>query len=345
MFQGGNDLRRLGERQLELSPILLEFDELLLGGQIRHRERLAPRLERSDEQFTGLLLDIDVAIRVAEHRQRRHDPVEGLGHHVHVFARIKRHADAQLGRQVAGPQPAAENQRFALDGAVLRFDAIVARRPPFQPRHRAVLEDPRAALFGASDQRHHRIDRVELAVLDDIERTLDPGFVDGGIEGFRLPRPDDFRLDTEALGDGGGSLDLIQAVRVPRDGEGSVLFEAGRLAGLGFEAGIELHVVTGQFGQAMAGAKLHDQSGSVPRCAAGQRTALEDNYVGKAELGQMVGDTASGDAAADDNDAGVGGGNVAHMTTSRKVRSGTLSRVDLPPRFASLTRLVCAGYV
>ena len=79
------------------------------------------------------------------------------------------------------------------------------------------------------------------------------------------------------------------------------MFEAGRLAGLGLETAIELGGIFGHLGHALRTAQLAYQSGGVPSGAAGQLTALQQHHVGNAELGQMIGDRATDDAAADDD--------------------------------------------
>ena len=50
-----------------------------------------------------------------------------------------------------------------------------------------------------------------------------------------------------------------------------------------------------------------DQPGGVPGRAAGELLALQQQHVGDAELGQVIGDRAADDAAADDDDVGAGG--------------------------------------
>jgi hypothetical protein len=51
--------------------------------------------------------------------------------------------------------------------------------------------------------------------------------------------------------------------------------------------------------------QLPDQAGRMPGRAAGQLLAFEQHDVGPAELGQVIGHRAAGDAAADDDHAGI----------------------------------------
>ena len=55
-----------------------------------------------------------------------------------------------------------------------------------------------------------------------------------------------------------------EAIRAAGNSQRTVLFKSYSPAGLGLEPGIELNVVAGQLGQAMARAELHNQTGSVP---------------------------------------------------------------------------------
>jgi hypothetical protein len=53
---------------------------------------------------------------------------------------------------------------------------------------------------------------------------------------------------------------------------------------------------------------LADEPGRVPRRAAGEPALLEQHDVLDAELGEVIGGRGARDAAADDDDAGVGRG-------------------------------------
>ena len=79
----------------------------------------------------------------------------------------------------------------------------------------------------------------------------------------------------------------------------------GGLAGLGLERVVQVGRVLREFGEVARGAQLPDQSGSVPGGAAGELLALEQDDVGDADLRQVIGDRAAGDAAPDDDDVRV----------------------------------------
>src|SRR5688572_23915036 len=70
----------------EVIPVLLEQLELERVGQRVGRDpRLGVRLESADHQPADLLLDVGVAVRVAQDREVPVDSVDLLGDHVDVF--------------------------------------------------------------------------------------------------------------------------------------------------------------------------------------------------------------------------------------------------------------------
>ena len=74
------------------------------------------------------------------------------------------------------------------------------------------------------------------------------------------------------------------------------------LTGLGLEPSVQLDRVLEHARRVARRAQLADQSGGVPRGAVGELVLLEQHDVGLAHRGQVVGDAAADDAAADDHD-------------------------------------------
>ena len=79
------------------------------------------------------------------------------------------------------------------------------------------------------------------------------------------------------------------------------------LAGLGLERPVEVLRVLRELGLGLGVAQRRQQSGGVPGRPAGELLALEQHDVAPAELGEVIGDRAADDAAADDDDTGAGG--------------------------------------
>jgi hypothetical protein len=70
----------------------------------------------------------------------------------------------------------------------------------------------------------------------------------------------------------------------------------------------------------VAAAQLHDEPGGVPGRAAGEPTALQQHHVPSAQLGQMIGEAAPGDTAADDDDLGLRGEVFAHRALWSRIK-------------------------
>ena len=138
------------------------------------------------------------------------------------------------------------------------------------------------------------------------------------------------RIDLEAEGPRhrGAALQLLEPLGVGGDREAAALQEAGRLAGLGLERRHRGCVVYCASRVRFGGrAQLADEPGRVPGGAAGQPLALEQHDVAPAELGQVIGDRGADDAAADDDDARMGGQGRGHSACL----SGAKSQVRLIP--------------
>ena len=77
----------------------------------------------------------------------------------------------------------------------------------------------------------------------------------------------------------------------------------GRLAGFRFQRSIELGTIAHKPGQVGTAAQLANQPRGVPCGAVRELQPLEQHDVAHTALGQMVGDAAADDPAADDDDA------------------------------------------
>ena len=101
----------------------------------------------------------------------------------------------------------------------------------------------------------------------------------------------------------------------------------GRLPGLGLEPGVEVARVLAHLGRGLGGRAEGDhQPGRVPGGARGEPVALEQHHVLPAHVGQVVGDRAADDAAADDDDArALGQDRVAHAADSTRRARGSPS--------------------
>jgi len=262
-------------------------------------------LEGAQEDLAGVLLVVGAAVRVAQHRQVGRQAVDRVGQDVIVLAGVKRHPDASHEPHLAGPHAGAVDHVVGGDLALVGRDAGDPRsaRPGRDPDggHLGVLEDPGAAGARALGQGHGGVDRVGLAVVgqeDGADHVLD---VQQRIEVARLGGRDHLHLEAGHARHGGTALQLLETLGGGGDAQAAVLLEAGGLAGLRLEAAVEPGRVDRQLDQVEGRAQLADQAGRVPGGAAGELLALQHHHLRPAELGQVIGDRAADDAAADDD--------------------------------------------
>ena len=125
-------------------------------------------------------------------------------------------------------------------------------------------------------------------------------------------------VDIEGAGERGLPVDLVLALFGQRHGDRADLAHAGGDAGLGLELDVEVGRIFREPRHVLRAAQLADQAGGMPGRARGQLLALEQHDVGPAELGQMIGDRAAGDAAADDDRACLGRNGLCGHAASRR---------------------------
>ena len=112
-------------------------------------------------------------------------------------------------------------------------------------------------------------------------------------------------LHTEGGGHGRLSLQLLLARRRAGQRDAAGLPKSGRLAGFRFQIAVQVQRVFRQVGLALRRAQLCHQARGMPSRAAGDLALLQQHGVRPAEFGEMIGDTAPDDAAANDDGAGV----------------------------------------
>ena len=168
-----------------------------------------------------------------------------------------------------------------------------------------LLDDADAAAARATGECLGRVHRVRLPILRQkhrsnqvIRRKQRPALL-GGAGRQHL------YLEAEAARHGCAALELFQ----PRGARGNCdradLPEAGRLSRLALESLVQLRRVLRQTREVLRRAQLPDQARGMPGRAAGEPLALEQQHVAAAAFGEMIGNTAADDAAADDHVARV----------------------------------------
>ncbi|OPZ55105.1 MAG: hypothetical protein BWY91_01257 [bacterium ADurb.BinA028] len=211
--------------------------------------------------------------------------------------------------KLAGPHTGGVDGILALDvgGAVTLGDAdcgdlIVVRDNGFG---RDAFNDADAELFGAAGEGHREVDRVDPPVAGDIEARGEVVGLGEREEVGNLARGD--LVDLKPLGalEGGDPAVFVQASLVGGCLDEPNRLETGGQAGLGFEPGVEIAAVEADRGRGVRRrAEAGHQAGRVPGGAGGESVAFEDDDVGPAEVGQVIGDRGADDPAPDDDDSG-----------------------------------------
>jgi hypothetical protein len=170
------------------------------------------------------------------------------------------------------------------------------------------LDDPDAELLGAAGQGHGEVDRVDPPIAGHIEaREQVVGLGQRELLGD-LARADLVDLQALSALERGDPAVFVQSARVGGGLDEPDRLEPGGQAGLGLQPGVEIAAVEPDRRRGVRRrAETRHQPGRVPGRAGGEPVALQDDDVGPAQVGQVVGDRRADDSPADDDDAGPGG--------------------------------------
>ena len=231
---------------------------------------------------------------------------DSLGDHVEVLRRVQRHGDADQVSERLRPLPRAVDHDLRLDGTLVGDDpghpATGRTLLGVEARHPHPLDDPSTAQPSTLRQRLGHVGRVDLAVTgqpDRAEQVVDP---------HRRPellgprRRDQLAVHVVRRRTGRRTPQLHHPVLGARHDHASDVAVAGGQPGLRLERVVELGRVLHQPGPALRRAQRTDQAGRVPGRAARQGPLLDQQHVGPAEPGQVVGDRRTDDPAPDDHD-------------------------------------------
>ena len=188
----------------------------------------------------------------------------------------------------------------------------VTRRPPapswrLEAGHPHALDDARPALPRSARERLGQVGRVDLSVAGEPERAEHVVDLHRRPELLGTLRAD--HLAVQVVGDrvGGGTPELGHPVLGAGHDHAADVAVAGGESGLGLERGVQLGGVLHQPGARLGRAERPDQPGRVPGRASREPPLLEQEDVGPAQLGQVVGDRAADHSPADDDDLSSGG--------------------------------------
>jgi hypothetical protein len=112
-------------------------------------------------------------------------------------------------------------------------------------------------------------------------------------------------VHVEGTGERGLPQEFLAPVRGQPERDRAHLPHAGGDAGFLLELHVEIGGILREPRHVLGAAQLAHQPGGVPGRAARQLLAFQKDDVGPAELRQMIGDRTAGDAATDDDGAGL----------------------------------------
>src|SRR5690606_35424542 len=110
-----------------------------------------------------------------------------------------------------------------------------------------------------------------------------------GIGLSNLGRRQELHLQSEGLGHRGSALEFLQALVRQGHAQRAALAKAGFLARLGAQIYVEFSRILCEPSQVESGSELPDQTGRVPGGTARQLLSLQQNDIGPAELGEVIG--------------------------------------------------------
>ncbi len=207
--------------------------------------------------------------------------------------------------ELAGPHAGAVDDVLGFDIAERRGDAGDCAPLPQESGHGHPFEDLHPAQAGSLGERHRDVGGVGSPVTGDVEAGEDVVGAGEGEEPGDLRTGDLLHLDAAVAIEGGDPAVLLEPVRLGGQLDEPDRSESGGETGLGLEAGVEVPGVAAHLGRGLGRrAEGHDETGGVPRGAGGEPVPFQDDDIGPAEMGEVVGDAAPDDAAADDDHPG-----------------------------------------
>ena len=241
--------QRIVHQDLELVPVVRQHAELEIVGDDVLVPRLGLGLEAAHQKAAHLLLEVDVAVRIAHHRQVARHALHLLGDDVHVLAGIERHGDADHAPDLARPLAGAVHHHLGLDRALGRLHAGDCRSLGallgVDRRHPRLLEDAYAVVARALGQRLGDVGWIGLAVARQPDRAHQ---VVGAHDGVLLARLFGRQLlagDALGVGHRRRAAQIGHALWRARHRDRAALLPARRQSRLGLEPGIESRCCTG----------------------------------------------------------------------------------------------------
>lgn len=294
--------RRLFQIGGDVIDIFRQRAETEVLGNTRLTPRLGIRLEEADQQLAGILLVVCPFVAEEEHRQVARQILHLFGDDVEMLGGVQGDGHARFGGEVARPHAAADDHGPGADRPPIGHHAGGLAVLDEDLRDGKVLEDLCAAHARALGIGLRHVDRVDLPVMREPEAADNAVCADRPPALLDLPGRDRFDRQAEIAAHRGAARQLLIAGGRVGDAQRTVALEAGRLAGLGLERAEELPGIFGKFRHASRGAQLRHETGRMPCRAARELLSFAHHHIRYADPGQVIGNRAPRDAAADNDD-------------------------------------------
>ena len=269
LLQHGDPMDGGLHQHTEVIPVLLQELELeRIGQRIRGDPRLGLRLEAPHDEAADLLLDVGVAVGVAQDGQVRADTRNGFGHHVEVLGRVEGDVDPAQEADRLRPLTGAVHDDLGLNGSPVRDHARDPTVAGDDVRDARALRDAHAPHAGAAGQRRRHVDRIDRAVAGQPEGAEQIADLQNGVALPSLRRRQQFALEVVGLCGGRRTPELDQTFRRPGHRHPAAPLEAGGQTGLGLELAVEAGRILHQAGPGLGRPELAEEARRVPRRAA-----------------------------------------------------------------------------
>ena len=290
----------------ELVPILGQLQKGAVAFGAKGVPAFGVRFKAADHQPTGIALDIDAGVKVANDRHRVGQAGDRVGHHIHMLDRLQGQRNAKRIGQGLRPGPGADRHGIGFkDRAVGQAHTRGAAAGQQDIGHLGPLADIDAHGLGRARIGHTQINRVYIAILGHGHHTRMARQVEQG-EIDHVGRQDR-RRQPHMRAQRGNPVQLIHPFGAARQPIATGAAVAGGHAGLGLEPGEQFQRVRGQPGHVGRGPERPDDPCRMPRGAAGQLVALQQGNIRRAALGQVIGHRQADRAAAYDDRPGHAG--------------------------------------
>ena len=336
---------RLRERALEVLEVGLELPEGEVVRDRGGRARPPVRLEGADDQPAAVVTHVDGPVEVAHDRQVAGRAFDRLRLGPVVLRRVQRQAGAGEQGEVARPEPCGDDGDLAGDEPAVGLDAGHAPFVEAEPGHADVLDDAGAEVERGLGGRVGGDPGIDGRVL--LEQHAAHQVVDAEQrrDGGDLCPRDLVRRQAVVARHRERVAQLGHAFRRARHRERPVGVVPDVDAGERREPLVEVAAVARELCLRVRAAGARHEPGGVPAGAARDPAALEDDGVGPAQPGEVIGDGGADDAAADDDrprsrGRSLGGPRIEVRRLSRSPRGAVPQRPSSrPPR----PRGVCLG--